>query len=178
MNHQPFETWILLETKLTPAQNRELLNHLRTCPQCRRLAQSTREITHLFKTTPTPYPLPGFTTRWKRRLNQKEQGKKNLITWVTLSALTLTVILTMISFSTQIPSLSEHFPQLLTAFISLTTRWITFITSLQNIFSPLFRVGIKLIPSTWIFAFAISLSGITIAWLVTLSKSNSFFIRR
>ncbi|MEA2008528.1 MAG: zf-HC2 domain-containing protein, partial [Chloroflexota bacterium] len=141
MNHQPFETWILLETKLTPAQKRELQNHLRTCPQCRRLSRSARGIAYLFTTTPAPYPLPGFATRWKKRLDREEQGKKNLLTWTTLSALTLTVLLTMIGLSTQIAPLSEHFPQLLMALISQATHWINFVMSLQNIFSPLFRVG-------------------------------------
>ena len=178
MKHQPFETWILLETKLTAEQNRELQNHLRTCPHCQRLYQSSREIAQLFRTTPAPYPQPGFNTRWKKRLAKREQGKKNILTWTTLSVLTMTVLITLIGLSTQIISFSDRLPQLLTVLISQTTRWVNFIASLQNIFSPLFRVGIKLIPTAWIFAFAVSLSGIALAWIVTLSKSNFYLIRR
>ncbi len=175
MKHQLYETQILLETKLTPAQNRELHLHLRTCSQCRRLAQAQREITHLFETTPAPYPQPGFTTRWKKRLIRAEHGRRNLITWTTLSVLTLAFLFTLVGLSLQVTSSSEYFPQFLTFLISQATRWVNFIASLQNIFSPLLRVGIKLIPQSWIIAFVVSLSGITFAWVITLSKNTIFF---
>lgn len=175
MKHQPFETWILLEQKLTPEQKQALRNHLKTCAHCRHLDQSMREITQLFKTTPAPYPAPGFTTRWKKRLADRERKKKNVLTWTTISALTLTILVTMAMFITQIVPLSNHFPQLLIAIISQATYLVNFIASLQNLFSPLFRIGIKLIPTTWLFAFSVSLSGITAAWFVMLSKSSIFF---
>ena len=175
MKHQLYETWILLESKLTPAQERELQDHLKTCSQCRRLAQSQREIAHLFSAAPAPYPQPGFTTRWRKRLNKIEQRKKNLITWTTLSALVLVFTLTLVGLSVQVTSLSEYFPQLLTVGISQATRWLNFLASLQNIFSPLFQVGIKLIPQSWILAFIVCLSGIMFAWVITFSKNTIFF---
>jgi len=177
MNHQLYETWILMEPKLTPAQKRELQDHLKICPQCRRLAQAQQEIAHLFSAAPAPYPQPGFTTRWRKNLDKIEQGKKNLITWTTLSALVLVFTLTLIGISVQVTSLSEYFPQLLTVGISQATRWLNFMASLQNIFSPLLRVGVELIPQSWIITFVVSLSGIMLAWVITFSK-NTIFINK
>lgn len=175
MNHQLYETWVLLEPELTPAQKRELQDHLKTCSYCRRLAQTQREIAHLFSAAPVPYPQPGFTARWRKRLVRVEQGKKNLITWTTLSVLVLAFTLTLVGLSVQTASLSDSFPQILTVIISQTTVWLNFMASLQNFFSPLLRVGIKMIPAPWVLTFIVSLSGITLVWVITLSKNTIFF---
>lgn len=173
MKHQQFETWILLETKLSIEQSRELHQHLRICSKCRRLAQSQRAITHLFATVPTPAPEPGFTNRWHDRLARAETRKKNRIIWGTLSVLTLAFFLTLVGFSLEVVSVSEYIPQFLAIFISQAARWFNLVTSLQNIFSPILRVGIKLIPQSWIIALIIGLSTIPFAGVVAISKNRS-----
>ncbi|MBS1250659.1 MAG: hypothetical protein MAG431_02253 [Chloroflexi bacterium] len=175
MNHQPYETWILLETKLDAEQEREYYQHLRTCSQCRRLAQAQREIEHLFATSPAPYPQPGFTSRWKERLAKVEEGRKNFATWIMLSVLTLAFLFTLVGLSLQIISRAEYFPQLIAVAISQAARWFNLLTSLENFFSPVLRVGIKLIPQSWILAFIFSLSGIVTTWVITLSKNSISF---
>lgn len=175
MKHQPYETWILLETKLTAEQRRELYQHTKTCSQCRRLAKSQREIAYLFSTTPTPYPAPGFTNRWKKRLTSVEEGKKKTAILITLSALSLAFILTFVGLSFQITSRSEYFPQIMTVVISQAARWINLITSLERLLTPMLRVGVKLIPQSWIVAFVFSLGSIGFAWAITLSKTSNIF---
>jgi anti-sigma factor RsiW len=172
MNHQPYETWILLDERLTPEQNRELRDHLQNCPQCQRLAQAHRQISQLFQTTPAPYPKAGFTTRWKKRLKRAEQSQNRTITWISLSVLSLALLGTMVGLSIQLTPLTEQFPQLLLIGISQAALWSKMLTALQNLFLPLLRVSIKMIPSTWVIALTITCSGVALAWLISLSKSS------
>ncbi|HVP21782.1 MAG TPA: hypothetical protein VMS73_07965 [Anaerolineaceae bacterium] len=65
MGHQPFETWLLEEQDLSPAQRQELNAHLDACPQCYQLKESLEAAVQMLKATPFISPRPGFTERWK-----------------------------------------------------------------------------------------------------------------
>jgi len=71
MGHQPFETWLLEEQDLSPAQRQELNAHLDICPQCCELKESLEVAVQMIKTTPAASPHPGFTERWKVNLAER-----------------------------------------------------------------------------------------------------------
>ncbi|MCZ2128172.1 MAG: hypothetical protein LC099_10415 [Anaerolineales bacterium] len=64
MNHQPFETWLLEDKILAPAEKRELDAHLQICKICSALAETKLA---LFAAR-TVSPAPGFALRFRQRL--------------------------------------------------------------------------------------------------------------
>ncbi len=64
MNHQPFETWLLDEKPLIPAEKRELDAHLKICKACCALAESRL----VLLAARTVSPAPGFVFRFQQRL--------------------------------------------------------------------------------------------------------------
>ena len=84
MNHQPFETWNLDRTKLSPDQQAELARHLETCPECKRMAAAWECVQVEMKTTQSVKVPAGFSTRFqnslaeRRRLAHYKQTRKML----------------------------------------------------------------------------------------------------
>jgi len=71
MRHQPFETWIIDQEPLDPAQAQALRSHLQDCESCRKLSTHWLEAhAHLLSVT-TAVPTPGFTQRFRRSLAQR-----------------------------------------------------------------------------------------------------------
>ncbi|OEU54795.1 MAG: hypothetical protein BA871_11770 [Desulfuromonadales bacterium C00003096] len=173
MKHQQYETWILLGTELDLEQHRELQVHLKQCSQCQSLYQATHQIAHLFKTNPVPEPSPGFSARWMTRIEKVENRKSRLILGVTLSVISLATLLMLSSVGLQIRAGMAQFPQLMLEMVTLVAKWIIFLNQLRDIVSPLIRVSMKLISPIWLITLGFSLSGITIAWMISLSKSRT-----
>jgi uncharacterized protein (DUF2236 family) len=173
MKHQQYETWILLGTELDLEQHRELQVHLKQCSQCQSLYQATHQIAHLFKTSPVPGPNPGFSARWMTRIEKVENKNSRLILGITLSVISIATLLLLSSVGLQIRAGMEYFPQLMLEMITLAAKWIIFLNQLRDIVSPLFRVSMKLISPIWLITLGFSLSGITVAWMISIFKSNT-----
>jgi hypothetical protein len=75
MGHQPFETWLLDEQDLSPAQRQELDAHLETCSECCELRENLESSVLMLKTAPTASPRPGFTERWKVSLVERRAAQ-------------------------------------------------------------------------------------------------------
>ncbi len=173
MKHQQYKTWILLDTELDLEQHRELQVHLKQCSQCQSLYQATHQIAHLFKTSPVPEPSPGFSTRWMTRIEKVENRKSRLILGITLSVISIATLLLLSSVGLQIRAGMAYFPQLMLEMITLVAEWIIFLNQLRDIVSPLIRVGMKFISPVWLYTLGFSLSVITGAWIISLSKSRT-----
>lgn len=84
MSHQPFETWIVEGSPLSNTQDKELREHLQTCPKCSTLESSLREVEWEIRTLPVKQAKPGFTGRWKelaieRQARALEQQSRRLL---------------------------------------------------------------------------------------------------
>ena len=173
MKHQQFETWILLDTELNQEQQRNLQVHLNQCAQCNSLYRATKQIAHLFRTSPVPEPAPDFSYRWITRMDRVENRKNRLILGATLGGISLATILLLSSVGIQLRSTLVNFPQMMLEMVTLITKWIIFLNQLWDIFTPLFRVSIKLVSPVWLYSVGISLSGITTAWMVAFFRSRT-----
>jgi hypothetical protein len=173
MKHQQYETWILLDTKLNQEQQRDLQVHLKQCSQCQSLYQTTHQIAHLFKTAPIPEPKPDFSSRWIKRMEKAENRKNRTILVVTLGVIAAATLVLLSSVGLQLRSSMAYFPQMLLEMVTLLARWIVFVNQLSDIVSPIFRVSMKLLSPIWFFAFGISLSGIIVAWMISLLRSRN-----
>jgi len=171
MNHQPYKHWIVMDQELDSAQQQELEQHLKTCSSCRALSNTHREVNQLLNTSTTPLPRAGFTERWKERLAAREQAQKRKIAGLTVIILLLSMLLTLSTLGVQVFAFSDRLPHIFLQITRELVNWVLFAGQLKNIFTPLVRVGVKLIPPTWYFVAGIGLPIVFFAWLFTLSDS-------
>jgi hypothetical protein len=94
MDHQPYETWLLDDERLTVAQERDLRSHLRDCPECAALSQANMSL----RAAPMAVPPAGFVLRFQVRLAAQRRALRlrnifglSLILVVGLSVLFLSV---------------------------------------------------------------------------------------
>ena len=71
MKHLPYETWVFEDGPLSLGDAEELQNHLEICEHCSGLAAAMSEVTYHLTSAPTIAPAPGFTARWRARLETK-----------------------------------------------------------------------------------------------------------
>ena len=173
MKHQQFETWILLGTDLNQEQHRDLQGHLKQCSKCQSLYQVTHQIAHLFKTAAIPEPNPDFSTRWLSRMERIENKKNRLILGITLGLISIATVVLLSSVGLQLRSSFAYFPQILLEMVTQIANWIVFINQISDIVTPIIRVSVKLISPVWLTTFAVSLSGITAAWMISLYRSRT-----
>jgi predicted anti-sigma-YlaC factor YlaD len=173
MKHQQFENWILQDETLTQPNLRELQAHLKQCSQCLALYQATTQISHLFNSTPAPEPHADFSLRWMRRLEIAERRKNQLILGATLSVISIATAILLASVGFRINTVMANLPQMMLEMVTMLANWIVFFNQLSNIAAPIFRVGVKLISPVWFYTIGISISGITAAWIIALSRSRT-----
>ena len=67
MNHLS-EEWLFGDEPLTNEEERQLAEHLDSCPECRQLAAAWREVESTLRYAGEESAAPGFATRWQQRL--------------------------------------------------------------------------------------------------------------
>ena len=82
--HDPFESWILEDERLSETQESELKQHLNGCAHCRRLQLNWQQTRGQMRAAAMAAPLPGFSQRWQaglaqRRMRQQTQVRRFFI---------------------------------------------------------------------------------------------------
>ena len=77
MNHQPFETWLLDDKILNPAEKRELDSHLRECKTCTALAETGLAL----RSARVVSPAPGFAMRFQQKLATQKLAEQRRRLW-------------------------------------------------------------------------------------------------
>jgi hypothetical protein len=106
-------------------------------------------------------------------LEKAENRKNRIILGITLAMISIATLVFLSSIGIQIRSSLSSFPQILLEMITLIANWIVFINQLSDIITPLVRVSFKLISPIWLYTLALSLSGITAAWLFSALKART-----
>jgi hypothetical protein len=127
----------------------------------------------LFKTAVIPEPKPDFSIRWLSRMERIENKKNRLILGITLGLISIATVVLLSSVGLQLRSSFAYFPQILLEMVTQIANWIVFINQISDIVTPLIRVSVKLISPVWLTTFAVSLSGITAAWMISLYRSRT-----
>ena len=96
MSHQPFETYLLADAKLTNEQQLSLDLHLKECDQCTALSFALASLDTILLHNPSPKPAPAFTQRWQARLSKHQQARQNRKFWLMALSVLLLACLTMI----------------------------------------------------------------------------------
>ena len=124
MNHKPFEYWILNDAPISPKQQQALRNHLANCSQCQRLKIGWEKSKELILNNTSLSPAPGFTQRWKVRLEARKRLQSLLKLRLSISGILFLILASFISYLAAIGSFSHWLAYLFT-FISETIFTIT-----------------------------------------------------
>ncbi len=84
MSHQPFEAWLLMRDELTPDESGRLRAHLDECGPCAALAGALEEVEAEFRTAESLRPAPGFTARWRARMEGASERRAVRQAWSAL----------------------------------------------------------------------------------------------
>jgi hypothetical protein len=87
MNHQPFESWILEDQKLSSEETASLRAHLDTCPQCLKTNNAWLDVRYRIQHDPLVKPATGFTQRWQTGLEARRIKEEKRITRLVLLGL-------------------------------------------------------------------------------------------
>jgi hypothetical protein len=172
LNHPPFNDWLLSEDLLTPAQTRQLQEHLSSCQECNKAKLALVEVKHLFHAAGQVVPVEGFTVRWQKRLAIQLQKRQRRNAWLFfgVAASMAVFILTFLLF--RVYSVLDS-PA--TFLASLVYLW-TFSQLALAYLSDIIRVVFRFIPSISLLGlvfFTGFCSLVSVLWFVTVRKLTS-----
>ncbi len=166
MNHQPFETWIFMQSELAEDEAAYLQEHLLTCDQCHGLAAAWRQVEPVIQTAGVVAPAPGFTTRWQLRLEKERlalQRRQSLlvfgfgigVAFFFLILLAATILLT-------VNSPVEWFMAIASRLAALFL--------LADVFQDAFVIVSGAVPVSWLAAGGVAVAGLCLLWIFSLQK--------
>jgi len=165
MDHQPYESWLVVDEPLLPDQEANLQEHLKSCESCRQLHNSWQEVETLFVEQTIVQPKPGFTERWQVRLakefSQENERQQRRSSWIflgsTSGAAFLVLIIMAIGFFSTVQNSTEVFISGMTFIAGL----LNLTNAVQVALVPLLEVIIVSVPTLWWLFLIISASLLT-----------------
>jgi predicted anti-sigma-YlaC factor YlaD len=106
---------LALDNQLSTAEERKLLDHLRTCDACRAQWEALQQIERLFTTAPLISPPAGFAARVSARLTRRESRWP--IVFGVLSLVVGSFVLGLVTLA----SVGEFAPSLYSLYLLVTT---------------------------------------------------------
>jgi anti-sigma factor RsiW len=177
MNHQPFETWILEESKLSSTEKHELLEHMEKCPKCANLEKNWRMARQYVKTMPAMDAPAGFSNRFqaslahRRKLQEQRQTRILLISLISSAVAILVTLALFFLPHTSFTSLLINFLGSLLQLINAISQFWLLLTSFIKSAPPSFLITMMLVVSMlisiisvlWVFSFLrITMKGIKV----------------
>jgi anti-sigma factor RsiW len=178
MKHLPYEAWVFEDGPLSPGDAEELQIHLERCEHCSGLAAAMNEVTHHLTSAPTMAPAPGFTARWRARLETKraKAGRRNLnlvVVFITIGLVVLNAVIgsELIPFIT--PIAAEVFEWAGNA-INIIAR----VNLVREILSVLVDNFFSAIPLGYRLALPTALAALSVVWFISIQKLGYIPVRR
>jgi hypothetical protein len=164
MNHQPFETWLLDDKVLTPAEKRELTSHLRTCKTCSALAETGLAL----RSARVVSPAPGFAMRFQQKLATQKLAEQRRRLWGLIVLVLCGLGLVGWLLAPIVISVSASPVEW---FISITSMFLYVFTSLQafgEIVSVMARIMPGFLPPYIWMVILSGLAGMGLLWVVSI----------
>lgn len=172
MNHQPYESWILDETTLSLAEQRQMKDHLDSCAACRKLATGWIAARRSMRAAPPARPAPGFTGRFQARLAERRalqhqlQARRFVLITTTASMLALFALMAYLAFTTS-------FATLLVNALGLATRLVIQWNNAQQVIMSLWHALPIYIPvAIWVIL-STGLGLLGLIWAVSLWRISA-----
>lgn len=164
MNHQPFETWLLDDKVLAPAEKRELNSHLRECKTCSALAETGLAL----RSAHAISPKSGFAMRFQYKLAAQKLVERRRRLWGMIVLILGGVGLAGWFLS---PTLTSFASSPVEWLISAASMFLFVFSSLQA-FGDLFTVMARILPDflppyMWMVIIS-GLAGMGLLWTVSI----------
>jgi hypothetical protein len=166
MKHRLYKGWIVARGELSPDQERELHLHLETCEACRAFAQAEQAVEMTFSSIKMLEPTPGFTRRWKTRLDEKRTHAHRRQTSLLLGLLSFGTTALFFPIVLQVIILLISPEDMLLGYAKGTIEWLAWLELLGEFSLTFINTLISTIPVGWWLSIAVVLAGmITISGL-------------
>lgn len=171
MNHQPYDSWILEDEPIERSQQVELEEHLKECPKCSSLHESWMTAKAKIKTAPVMQPKAGFADRWQQSLAERRKAEerrqsRNLILWLTGSALLVLIIFAIIF----VPDFS-----LISLVVTAIHTMVNVSTGISELWDLLYNI-VRSLPTSLLIVtclfFSTLISVVSFVWGISLWKMS------
>lgn len=169
MNHQPFESWIFDDTRLTREQDVSLEDHFKECPVCLEKALNWKAAQAKLQAAPMQPPQPGFTNRWQSAFAQRLARQQRIQTRRFLLILCMSVILvsiTLIGYLVATYSLIDLISVIFETIGGLVARG----SLILGYAVPILRALPPIIPMGFWILFMLALVLLGVVWVSTIWK--------
>jgi hypothetical protein len=172
MRHQPFETWIIDQDPLDPAQAQALKSHLLECEDCRRLSVGWVEAhAHLLSVSPAD-PKPGFTQRFQSSLALRRYHQQQILirrTFLYLLGGSMASLLALLAYLFLVVTPTGLFVGAFRSVTYLLVWW----NNLQNTYLPLVQSLPAFVPIMLWIIFSTSLSVFSVIWVISIWRIST-----
>jgi len=164
MNHQPFETWLLDDKILTPAEKRELNSHLRECKTCTALAETGL----VLRSARVVAPAPGFALRFQHRLEAQKLAERRQKLWGVIVLIVSAISLIGFFIAPYVIAVASAPVEWLTAALG----FLLFLFSSVQAFGEVLSVFVRMLPNflppyAWMVILS-GLAGAGLLWIVSI----------
>jgi hypothetical protein len=174
MAHQPFESWIISKEPLLPYQQQALQEHMQSCAYCLGLSTAWNEVEELLRESPFEAPVPGFTIRWKEKLEnmllQQYQRHERRLSWSFIGLAAAGSLLVLAILAYQFLAANGSATQVLVESITFFASMATLASVLQELVTTFVGVALIVIPPVWWIVVAAVLSLLSLAWVFSLQR--------
>jgi hypothetical protein len=174
MSHQPFESWLVSDDPLSSDQYASLQAHLQLCESCRGLQGDWDRVIRILLAKPIQKPQPGFTQRWRIRLNNLHEEQRayeeQKTSAIFLSSTLFLAFLTMAFMFIYYFNAYESSTQVLVGGISFITSLLTIVNISQQLMETLIQVLSGFIPPVWWITFAVAGGLLSLVWVEFLRR--------
>jgi hypothetical protein len=167
MKHQPFESWIIDGSELTPRQAQELLAHLEKCMKCRQLQQGWQAAQQGMQTSSMASPAPDFSQRWRASLAER-RARQQLLQMRRFLLLLISAAFALMFLLAALVLFSGSPAEWLIAAAMNVTGAIVWLNQIQDLFFSLFKALPPAVSIIFWILFSSSLSLLSLAWAFTL----------
>lgn len=170
MNHQPYENWLFSQEELEVDQLKELKVHLHLCEQCDALATALVEAEGQLCSGNLIAPAPGFTNRWRERIEQRRHVSQKRHTSLLFGAFSTGALILFLPLVVRwfLTALSPG--DIVTRMMAEVVDWVVVFGFTSDVTTAVIDGMVDTIPTVWWFTFAFVLFGLISLWFVMMHR--------
>jgi hypothetical protein len=170
MKHQPYEDWIFAQEVLDMDQSKELHVHLKLCERCNTLASALSDVETRLTSDELIGPAPGFTNRWRERLEKKKQVSHRRQTSVLLGGLSTGALILFVPLLIRWVLTALSPGEILSGFIQDTVNWFAIIGFTGDVTAGVIDGMVDTIPVGWWLTFALVPIALCSLWMFMMHR--------
>ncbi len=170
MNHQPYEDWLFIQDGLSPEEEKELAAHLHQCEACKTLSTSWTEIEGMFAMEATVEPQPGFSQRWKERLQVSREAAHHRQTSLILFLLSSATAILALPLSLQVALIALSPEDILFDAIREAAHWLAWFGFLGDFATTFLGSVVETVPVLWWLVSFVVICALVVVWLISIYR--------